>query len=207
LISCFAHTPYAYPFIEPHWFSFSSIGFFWIVAEYFKDLQKRIRMALWCGALAVVLLSWWVLLAETNDHWQNEETYCRFWIARNPYNITPYYGLGKSLNSRGEFAQAEQVLLTGIQINGYPSPSYMAELGYANLMMGRVQIAGDIIRNLLVKEPANARIHGLAGEYFVYIGQFQQAENAYLNALQFYPGHKPFEIRLAQIRHLQKAGL
>lgn len=91
LLASFVHTPItATALIETHWFSFSSIGIFVLVAILLLEVFKRISAKKQSLIIltAVILLS--LLTRSGNVVYKNAETLCNYWIKVNPLNQEPW---------------------------------------------------------------------------------------------------------------------
>lgn len=81
--------------IEPHWFYFSSIGFFFLASilffYLFRNFNQYLRIAA-CLSLVIILV---VLTKESNRVWKETETYCRHWIKLDHFNFMPIYYMTK----------------------------------------------------------------------------------------------------------------
>lgn len=81
--------------IEPHWFYFSSIGFFFLASifyfYFFRNFNQYLRLAA-CLSLVIILV---VLTLESNRVWKDNETYCRYWVKLDHFNFMPIYYMTK----------------------------------------------------------------------------------------------------------------
>lgn len=114
--SAFAYFPKIQPFIEPHWFYFSSYGFYLLFAHCWLQLKQHVRPSFWMTLTAALLLSYSLLLLNLNTRWNNQETYCRYWISLNKGDFTPYYGLWHAMKLQGKDAEAKYFYTEGIRI-------------------------------------------------------------------------------------------
>ncbi len=88
-IAGFSNTPwFQTAFIEPHWFGFTSIGFFILLAKAFlsvlESLKPRIRAVSF--VILIGMLAFWTRV--NNVVWRDEETYCTHWSKVNPSDAT-----------------------------------------------------------------------------------------------------------------------
>jgi tetratricopeptide (TPR) repeat protein len=199
-VACFAYYPHVHPYIEPHWFSFSSIGFFLLVADYCLEWKKKMPARLWVLLVGVICSYWLVSLQVINVHWQNQESYCRYWLSVNQKNPTPFRGLAESLLKKGKHQEAFDALKRGITMNGNVDLVYMAHLGYAEFLSGRTPEARKHYDYVLNHSPQFSVIYHYLGQLYIYENRWQEAEQAYLRALQLYPQNKEYKSYLALIR-------
>lgn len=110
----YAHFPFTDPFIEPHWFYFSSFGFFLLLADGILSLKGKINGKVW-GVILLVVFGWNLFfLRQNNVQWKSQESYCRYWISLNQGNMTPFYGLGKALLAKGDYPAALELFEKGM---------------------------------------------------------------------------------------------
>ncbi|MBF0521682.1 MAG: tetratricopeptide repeat protein [Candidatus Omnitrophica bacterium] len=81
--------------IEPHWFLFSSIGFFLLVASGLAVLKERVSKTIWFVFVIFLVVTLGFLTRQTNRAWKNQITYSDYWIHLNPINETPWDELAR----------------------------------------------------------------------------------------------------------------
>ncbi|HLD69170.1 MAG TPA: hypothetical protein VJA17_00230 [Candidatus Omnitrophota bacterium] len=81
--------------IEPHWFGFSSIGFFIVAAGALLGLKKFLPAKVAVVLILLTLATAGALTHAANRVWKNEEVYCRYWILENSINGTPWNALAR----------------------------------------------------------------------------------------------------------------
>ncbi|MEE8349359.1 MAG: tetratricopeptide repeat protein, partial [Acidobacteriota bacterium] len=135
-VASFIYLPFATPLIEPHWFSFSSFGFFLMVSNGLVSVTKKMRG--WLGAVLIssLLLTSLLTVREANTKWRDQETYCRYWLSLNVHNLTPYYGLGKSRLEKGDCVEAIQLFERGLLFSKYSHEQLSTDLGIAYACVG-----------------------------------------------------------------------
>jgi TolB-like protein len=69
----------------------------------------------------------------------------------DPHSVLAYWGLGKTLNAQGKYAEAVTALDTCKRVNGFEPPLLRAETGYAYGASGRRPQAMAIIQELTAK--------------------------------------------------------
>lgn len=119
-IASFAYTSYTKTaLIEPHWFYFSSIGFFMLLASFLVSLTEHWMPWLKISSLCVLVLLLALMTRQSNQVWKDERTYCKYWIMQNPLNGVPYQTIymmnadavdscnhGLQMAQQGKYAQA-----------------------------------------------------------------------------------------------------
>ena len=84
--------------IEPHWFVFSSVGFFIWVAFVLSRKPLIFRVAL--------IALWLSMVFMYNRLWSNEKQYCTFWLAQAPQMKAVAYVLGDIYAGEGQWGKA-----------------------------------------------------------------------------------------------------
>lgn len=202
----FAYFPASEPIVEPHWFYFSSIGFFLIVAKAILELKEKINFRLWAVFLFCLLMGSFVLLRENNTRWKNQETYCRYWLSLNQKNMTPFYGLGKSLLGKGDYKQAIIYFERGLQSVNYVNAFILADLGYAEFLLGEEERAKQYYAAALRADPYYSVVYHYLGQFYLQKERYELAEAAYLKAIHLYAKDKRYYKYLSAIHEKKAAG-
>lgn len=85
--------------IEPHWFVFSSIGFFILIASILKKMPLYV---------VLILISLWLAAGfRYNQLWSNEKNYCLTWLQEVPEMKAAAYVLGDIYVKEGNLNQAK----------------------------------------------------------------------------------------------------
>ncbi len=118
--------------IEPHWFEYSSIGFFVLAALFFLSLRKFLNPQVWLTiiAFAIGLLSF--LTYQSNFVWKDEKTYCLHWLKLNSLNGSAWHGLANAY-----LREKDQ----GLDKTKYPDCRVPSFLAGAYHVKGNVQTA------------------------------------------------------------------
>ncbi|MCC6758764.1 MAG: glycosyltransferase family 39 protein [Candidatus Omnitrophica bacterium] len=199
-ISSYAHFPFAEPMIEPHWFYFSSIGFFLIVARGLLWLKDTMTFRLWAVLVGVWLGAYIVLLQNNNSHWLTQERYCKYWIAKNPANTTPFYGLGQVALARKDTVQAVAYLEKTLKMSRYHSAFITADLGYAYVLSGETDKAVEMFKVALETDPKYSVTF-----YYIALLKWQQgdkkgAESFLLKAQELYAKSNVYSRELSRLK-------
>lgn len=194
--SSFAYYPFAEPMIEPHWFYFSSYGFFLLLAYAFIRIKKFIgSRAVWVVPL-VVLVVYFLLLQRHNTVWKDQETYCRYWLKNNDRNMTPFYGMGKSLLDKGAYQKALEYFKKGMDVAPKSTTYIYADIGYAYFLAGDYTRAQQFFVTALKKNWRYSVTHYYLGLMFLKQNQCDQAYKAFLEAKRLYPRDKRYDAYL-----------
>lgn len=199
-ISSYAHFPFAEPMLEPHWFYFSSIGFFILLAQGFLWLKGKIPRPLWGTLLGLWLVINMFFLHDNNKQWRSQESYCRYWISQNPANTTPFYGLGQIALERNDAKQAIEYLEKTLKMSRYHSAFITADLGYAYLLNNDFEKAKDMFKVALETDP-----HYSVTLYYLALLKWQEgdkrgAESFLLKAQEMYAKSNVYSRELSRLR-------
>lgn len=103
-LGCFTFSYFTHiAVMEPHWLTFSSIGFFALFAQLLLKLKEFIGIKLWTVMVLVIVFACLVLSRQENAYWKNEERYCMNWLRVNPINRIPHVHLARIYVDRYDF--------------------------------------------------------------------------------------------------------
>jgi len=103
LVSSFTYTKVVKTaMIEPHWFAFSSIGFFLLTANLIGGLKKYANAKFINAFIIIILLCLGVATHRGNKHWKNPETYSHYWLNINSLNGTGWHCKARSFLRRND---------------------------------------------------------------------------------------------------------
>ncbi len=193
LVASFTYFPSVGPIIEPHWFSFSVIGFFTLLAIYLLEFKTKNYRRLWICAVTGILVLNLLFLRRQNINWRSQESYCRYWLSKNPKNLTPFYGLGKSLMDRGAYQEAIYYFKKGIQETHIYNALILADLGYAEFLLGHQSNALHYFQEVIQIEPTYPIVYHYLAQFYIRVGQFKKAESFYKKALALDPQNADYK--------------
>jgi len=188
----FHYYPFVNPVIEPHWFYFSSMGFFLFVAAGFDDIRTRFSRKVWLILVIVLLGSYGILLQDNNTKWRNQETYCRYWLRLNDLNLTPYYGLGSALIEKGDYEGGLKILKSGIDKTGIFNALVLTEIGHGEFQRHNFIAAHYAFNQVLKLDPNFPGVHFRLSQMFLKQGRMDEAKMAIQRALVLYPTSKEY---------------
>lgn len=186
LYSCFVYFPIVWPIIEPHWFYFSEIGFFVLLAFILKWIAQKNNILgglLIVGAFIFFLNSSW----DHNSKWKNQEIYSSYWLSLNQGNLTPYYGLGRSLMDKGDCVNASKIFRLGYNNLHMVGIELTADMGHCLDVLGDEQGASDYLKTALKMDPTYALTHHYIGLYYDRRGKFEKAQIAFRKSVELDP--------------------
>ncbi len=80
--------------IEPHWFYFSSMGFFMLFALIINELKKHIQPAIYSTLLLTIIFYWGITSYRHHTIAKTEIAYLEYWLKNSPKNLLPALMLG-----------------------------------------------------------------------------------------------------------------
>ena len=176
--------------IEPHWFYFSSVGFFILVAGFILEIRQYIDRRIWIvgfGALSFLLL---LLTWQHNKLWRDEETYCAHWMSINPYNVTAKLNRAFAYIGKND---------KGLEKSQYENCLRVAYLGGTYNIIGRTEEAKQYYRLALEMNPdCTMAYYGLGILYFNN-REYLESEEALLKAIDLDPSISYFYEQLAAV--------
>jgi len=181
------YLPFVDPIIEPHWFYFSSFGFFLMLSNLLVSLVEKTKVVFGVLLLSSILVTGLLAARDANTNWKDQETYCRYWLSLNERNLTPYYGLGKSRLEQGDCAEALQLFARGIAVGNYSSEQIATDLGKASACLGNDEYAATSYNSALRMNPRYSLAHHQKALLFLKYGSHWEALLAFSNALKMNP--------------------
>lgn len=177
--------------IEPHWFYFSSIGFFILIAHYITQIKiSRAGTTIIVIALGCLYFG---LLQKNNAHWRSQETYCRYWISLNQTNATPFYWLGKSLSEAGEYEQAMAYFNQALITPGFSSMLVLTDLAYAQFKSGRRKEGKQYLERAAQFGPNYSVLYYYLSQIYVEEHDHKKAREMLRTALKLFPRNKKYQ--------------
>ena len=93
--------------IEPHWFIFSSIGFFILAAYFFLIILDRMKKA-GLVLLFMVIFAWGAVSHAYNQLWADQKTYALYWSQQAPNLKLAYFYLADAYQREGSFKESRK---------------------------------------------------------------------------------------------------
>ena len=194
LFICFIYFPTMKPFIEPHWFYFSSMGIFVLLGKCLQVIiskNKRMGSLLAVGVVcAFVILSW-----EHNSKWKTQGTYSKYWLSLNRENLIPYCGLGRSLMDRGDYAGAIRAYQEGTKHLNLMTVPIAADMGHCWDMLGNDREALYFLIMAIRENRSYALGYQYLGHYYDRRGNSYPAEKAFKVAVALDPNILSLQLR------------
>lgn len=82
--------------IEPHWFAFSSIGFFLLAAYGLIALKEKFnKPRIWYAGIVGLVVLLGILTRIHNRVWENDRSFCTYWLEHNALNGIPWQCLAE----------------------------------------------------------------------------------------------------------------
>ena len=174
--------------IEPHWFYFTQVGFFVLLAWALLALAHKNFLF---GGLfgGIVILLFLIYGWSYNAQWKNQEKYSLYWLSLNTGNLTPYYGLGQSLMEQGDYLASANAFSAGYSRLKYGSVLMAADWGHCLDILGYDKPALYWFRQAAKVDRHYALTYRYLGLYFYKRGDFSKAQKAFRIAAQLDTNH------------------
>jgi tetratricopeptide (TPR) repeat protein len=179
--------------IEPHWFYFSSIGFFLLVAQGIGALKKCVPSPYVYAFVSIVLGLLSVATISYNHLWHDQKSYCRHWLKLLPDNPSASFYLSESYMREGEYKKAEPYLYKAI-IDQRMDAQVYANLGLIAFEEKNYDKARKFYIRAIEHDPVYAIPYNNLGLIYFEEEQWETAEKLFKRAIQF--NHYLIESRL-----------
>jgi len=184
-------------YIEPHWFIFSSIGFFILAAYFFVNVLNHTKT----GGLALLLLvvfAWGATDHVYNRLWADQKTYALYWSKQAPQLDLIYVYLADAYRQEGDFKKARRYYNRAL--TGYSSDfDIYNNIGYMDSKEGHWNEAELNYKKALKINPLAASIYNNLGFVHINQGQTLKAKEYFSQALVYDPLMLAPRINLAKI--------
>jgi len=197
-------------YIEPHWFIFSSIGFF-ILAAYFCLMILGHSKKLGLVLLFIVIFTWCAVSHAYNKLWSDQKTYALFWSRQVPNLKWTFFYLANAYQKEGAFKEARKYYQRALV--GDPSDiEIYNNLGFMDAQYGHGKEAELNFRKVLNFNPFSAAAYNNLGNLYQQQGQWKKAEEYFnrsliLNPLLIEPRRSLASIFLANSEYMKATGL
>jgi tetratricopeptide (TPR) repeat protein len=114
--------------------------------------------------------------------WKNQERYSLYWLSLNTGNLTPYYGLGRSLMDKGDYYGAATAFSTGYKHLNYGTYQMAADWGHCLDMLGFDKVALYWLMQAAKRDSHYAVTYQYIGLYFQKRGNLPEAQKAFKTA-------------------------
>lgn len=171
--------------IEPHWFIFSSIGFFILVAY----CSLRILKKTWAWGIAsifIMIFAWSVVSHEYNKVWADQLTYSRYWSQKVPGFKPAYFYLAEAYQKQGDLNGARRYYVRSLLGDASDVEIYN-NLGLIDAQDGRLKQAELDLREALKFSTYSGSIYNNLGDLYLSEGQVSEAKGFFERALALNP--------------------
>jgi tetratricopeptide (TPR) repeat protein len=174
------------------------MGLFLLAASVLMAIVRRHAKA---GIAFIVVLAC-ILAAlawDYNAKWQTQEKYSRYWLSLNIGNLTPYYGLGRSLMDQGDCAGAVKSFQEGIRILNTNNVYLLADAGHCFDVLGEDGAAAFFLNAATKEGPDYAMTYHYMGLYLMKRSDKAGAVRMFEKAVELDPKFSPSRDYLEKI--------
>jgi len=190
--------PYTGFVIEPHWFFYSSIGFFVLLARccsFWYPYLHRLTWLTLMGALLIYFFSW----ALYNNHfWKSAKEYSRHWLTVSPHNSIALMTLAETYTKEGLYSQALSYTHDLLKSTYQPFRVY-AIRGFLWSQFNQFSQAKNDLHKAIEINPDYAEAYNTLGTVMLKEEDFLEAEKNFLRATQLKPELIQARINLADL--------
>jgi len=184
--------------IEPHWFFFSSIGFFVLAGISWLRLEERWPQHFFPAAFVLLL----VFLAGFSQHYhkiaRTEKSLCLHWLKYSPDNPIALMSLGKIYAADNNFGAATDCYQRILTASQYNHPAVYNQLAMLALRQNDLAEARKFINAALKHYPEDSAYNTL-GAILLLEGKTAEAKTAFAKAITLSPGLMAAQKNLAAL--------
>lgn len=171
--------------IEPHWFVFSSIGFFILAASFFQLMRQRTKKVA-SVLLLTVILAWGAVSHAYNPLWKDQKTYALYWSQAVPhYKLIDFY-IADAYQQEGAYKESKEYFRRALAGDSSDFPIFN-NLGVMEEQQGNLKEAELNYRMALRIEPHSAYTFNNMGQLYLQQNQMIKAREYFAQAMIYDP--------------------
>jgi len=183
--------------IEPHWFIFSSIGFFIFAAYFFLFILERMKNIGFI-LLFILVFAWGAVSHTCNKLWADQKTYALYWAQQVPDFKFVFYTLADAYQSEGSFKESKKYYQ--MALSGYWSDQDIYNnVGVIDYNEGNLKEAELNYKRVLKINPHSSDAYNNLAALYLKEGQWKKANVSFRQALAYNPLLLAPRIGLAKI--------
>jgi tetratricopeptide (TPR) repeat protein len=168
--------------IEPHWYIFSSVGFFIALAALVLRFWTSHREVL--SIVLVVVMSGWLIAGwRMNFIWADEERYCLYWLDEAPSMALTSYHLARVYETQGRKKEAEQYFLRAAK-SPRQAQKALTRLGFIHFRDRNYRRAGEIFEQARQRDPGLWENYNNLGLVALRTGRLKEAEDLFRESIR-----------------------
>ena len=189
--------------IEPHWFFFSSIGYFLFLSLGICRLWQAIDKRVWSIFLLSIFLFYGLSTKEYNAHWRSPEAYDRYCFGVNPRNPMARFGVAYVAVRDNRFKEAvEHCQILKKIVTCRPTVNYL--MGAMEGQKGNHTKAREYFLKAVgeihnVQKETAADIYLKLAVTYIFEGRYEKAEEILIKASKDFPELPDIVINLARL--------
>jgi len=171
--------------IEPHWFVFSSLGFFILAAYFCLVLLGRMKKT-GLAFLFIIIFAWGSVSHAYNQLWADQKTYTLYWLKQDPNSKPVYFYLADAYRKQGALKESAQYYRMALK--GYSSDEDIyINLGMIDYMEGDLKGAESNYKLALKVNPRSSGVYNNLGAIYLKENQWGKADQFFRQALVYNP--------------------
>lgn len=188
--------------VEPHWFIFSSIGFYMALADaVLWAAEGKLRRIVYAAA-GFLVAAWMLWGWSYNSLWNTERGYCFYWLKQNNFQPINLY-IARSYFAEGKLDEAARHYEMALT-SRYPDYLMYGNLGSIALLQGKLDLAEQYLQRALKIEPRAKTVFNSLAIVYVRKGQWDKAEEYFKRSIEANPYDKTAQRNLRMLEHYKK---
>ncbi len=172
--------------IEPHWFIFSSIGFFIFLSHCFLEVKRKLNKIIFGLILSVLLIVWSYDSHADNALWADQKIYTTYWLEQTPTLSMASYYRALFYQSNSQWEEARTYYRRAL-VSGDRDMDIYVNLGIIDMLQGRFKQAEVNYRIALQMRPDSSVVYNNLGVLYTKEGALEKAKNAFLKSVAINP--------------------
>ncbi len=173
--------------IEPHWFYFTSIGFFLLISILLFQLRSHMNKKFWNLVILSIFIFHYIYSQSYIALAKTEKRYCEYWLRICPNNVLALMLLGKIYYQKGDFEKALSTYQKAFKICIYQNYRLYFSIGKILAETDQLEEAKSYLHTSLALEPQFAAAYNSLGVVYFKEDDFQKAEENFLRSIQLDP--------------------
>jgi len=170
--------------IEPHWFFFSSIGFFFLVAILIREMCNRFNKRAAVILLTIIVSVLFLRTSCFKAYWKDDFTYSKFWLETSPLNPIPKMRLAKLSSNQKKYNKALNYYGEILKDTSYQSDKIYHNIALIYIEQNNFDLAKKNVEASLKKNPGYALAYNALGTIYIREGIHDKAEAYFKSAIE-----------------------
>jgi tetratricopeptide (TPR) repeat protein len=189
--------------VAPYWFSFTSAGFFLLLAYYLLTLRNLMPEKIWISGIIIFAISLFSAAQKYNLIARSELPYDSYWLQHAPKNPLPMIAIAHLKIDSIHYAEGLKLYQKVLDISDYNPVTIYNAMAMAYINRGQIPIAREYISKALSIHARHPQSLYLLGVLAQREGDLEVAKKYYQEALGVAPSFTQASLRLSAVYSLQ----